>query len=228
MINLVAATAAFLGLHVFVSGTGLRDAVAGKIGERAYLGLFSLASLALIIWMATAFGAAPYIELWQFGIGARHGALALMGIAVFLLVAGLTTPNPTAVGASGLLARDEAAAGILRVTRHPFMWAVVLWALAHLLVNGDAASVVFFGGFGVLALWGPRLIDAKMARRQGENWERFARATSWLPFQAIVEKRNRFSLRELGWWRLALALVLYLAIVLFLHGWLIGAPLYAY
>ncbi|TNC73030.1 NnrU family protein [Rubellimicrobium roseum] len=33
-----------------------------------------------------------------------------------------------------------------RVNRHPQLTGVILWAVAHLLVNGDLASIVLFGG----------------------------------------------------------------------------------
>ena len=53
-LNLVAACACFLGIHIFISGTRLRDVIAGSIGEGPYMGLFSLLSLGAIVWMAMA------------------------------------------------------------------------------------------------------------------------------------------------------------------------------
>lgn len=43
--------------------------------------------------------------------------------------------------------------------RHPMLWGTVVWAVAHLLVNGDAASVVLFGGLLVWAVIEMRLIN---------------------------------------------------------------------
>lgn len=225
MISLLAATLCFLALHLGVSGSPARRWIVAGIGENAYRGLFSLASLAAVVWMVLAYGRADRIVLWPLGAGTLHLVFLLMAVAVYLVVAGLTTPNPTAAGADRLLERPAPAQGIIKVTRHPFLWGVALWALAHLIANGDVASLVFFGGFGLLALIGPRLIDAKLAAKRGEAWQHFAAETSWLPFRALVERRTRLELHELGWWRPALAAVLYLAILLFLHGWLIGVPL---
>jgi len=227
MASLAAAALCFLAIHVLVSGTRARDAIILRIGEKPYLGLFSLASLGTVVWISIAFAGAPYLEFWPVGAGTRHAALALMLPALYLVVAGLATPNPTAAGAGGLLARPGAARGVLKITRHPMMWGVALWALAHLLANGDLAGLIFFGSFGTLALFGPFLIDAKMARKEGEAWSRFAGQTSWLPFRAILQGRTTLGLGDVAWWQVALALVLYLAISLLLHEWVIGVPLIA-
>ena len=225
MVSLIVAAACFLGIHIFVSGTRLRDVIVGRIGERSYLAIFSLGSLGIIIWMSGAYGAAPYLKLWSAGAASRHIAFALMLPAVFLVVTGLATRNPTATGGAPLLERERAAVGIMTVTRHPFMWGIVIWSLAHLLANGDIASLIFFGSFGAVALIGPHLIDAKLAKRKGEAWAKYAAETSWLPFQAIVQRRNTLRLREIGWWRLALALVVYAVLLVLVHDWLIGMPL---
>ena len=55
MTMLLAAAAVFLGIHVLISGTRMRDAITAAIGESAYMGLFSLASLAAIVWLVIAF-----------------------------------------------------------------------------------------------------------------------------------------------------------------------------
>jgi uncharacterized membrane protein len=142
-------------------------------------------------------------------------------------VGGLSTPNPTAVGAPDLLSRTESVRGIFRTTRHPFMWGVALWAAAHIAANGDLASVLLFASLAALALLGTLLIDRKYAARRGADWERFAAATSNLPFAAIASGRQRFVFGEIGWWRVALALAVY-ALLLALHPWLFGgAPLAA-
>jgi len=73
-----------------------------------------------------------------------------------------------------------------------------------------------------LALIGPHLIDAKRARRDPDNWARFAAETSWLPFLAIAQGRAKLSLGEIGWWRPLLAVVIYAVFVLFAHQWLFG------
>lgn len=227
MLNLVVATAFFLALHIVVSSGPPRPWLVARFGERAYLGLFTLTSLGAIVWMVLAFRAADTVPLWSGGAAARHAVYPVVLIAFYLVVAGLGTPSPTAAGAEGLLERGGGPVGVQKVTRHPVLWGIALWALAHMLANGDFAALVFFGGFALLALVGPRLIDAKLAARRGEAWRRYADETSWLPFRALIERRTRLSPAELGWWRPALALALYLAFLLLLHGWLIGVPLVA-
>ena len=223
MTSLLLAAATFLALHVVVSGTRLRDAIVGAIGDSLYRGLFALASLATIVWMARAYTAAPGLLLWQ-APRSLHWLAVLLGLPAALLVAvGLTTPNPTTTGAEGLLAEGVPVRGIVRVTRHPFLGGVAIWALAHLLVNGDAASLVLFGTLLALALLGPRLIDTKRAHVYGERWAAFKEQTSVLPFAAIAAGRNRLVVSEIGTWRLLLGGVVYVALLAG-HRWLIGVP----
>jgi len=221
MIELTVAAAFFVGIHLAVSGTRLRDLLVAKVGERPYQALFSLASLAGLAWMARAYRPAGHVDLW----GQLHylapAMLVLAAIAVLLVVVGLTTPGPTTVGAESLLRRDDPARGIHRVTRHPFLWGVSLWALGHLVVNGDLASFILFGSLLILALAGTRSIDAKRRRAFGADWERYAAATSNVPFAAIAAGRSRLRLREVGWWRVAVAAAVYAAILYF-HQTLFG------
>ena len=218
MASLVLASLFFVAIHVFVSGTELRDRIASKIGERPYLGLFSLASLVGVVWMSWSYNDAPYLELWGSPAATRHLAALLLIPATFLVVCGLTTRNPTAVGAEKAV--GQAPVGIVKLTRHPFLWGVAIWAAAHMLANGDVASLVFFGSFFALAHIGPRLIDAKRARNDPEGWARFAAQTSATPFRGPL----RPSLAEIGWHRIGLSLVVYLALLFWLHEAVIGVP----
>ena len=110
--------------------------------------------------------------------------------------------------------------GMLRVTRHPFLWGTALWAASHLLVNGDAASMVLMGGVLVLSLGGMRHIDQRR-EALGGNWGPVKLTTSALPFAALASGRTTMDWRGIGWWRPLLALVLYGAL-LHGHAWLIG------
>jgi uncharacterized membrane protein len=118
------------------------------------------------------------------------------------------------------------ARGIVRITRHPFLWGVALWALVHLIVNGDLASLIVFGSLFVLALGGTASIDAKRRRIFGEDWSRFAQTTSNVPFAAILAGRNqlRRALSEIGIVRPVIAMAAYALIFIF-HGRLFNAPL---
>jgi len=226
MISLVLAAVFFVGIHVFVSGTSLRAAIVARTGEVVYQTVFSAVSLLGLVWLGWAYAAVESTALWEPLGWTRPIALLLNLLAFLFVVIGVATPSPTAVGGEAALREGVTAKGILRITRHPFLWGVTLWALAHLLVSDDPASLVFFGALLLLAIVGPPSIDAKRARMFGEHWTPFAESTSSLPFLAISQGRNRLVPAEIGWWRAALALVLY---VLFLvaHTWLFGVSPFA-
>jgi uncharacterized membrane protein len=191
------------------------------IGERAFQGLFSLMSLIGIVWLSRAYGRAEYVELWGKLQALRPFALIVMLVAFFFVVLAFTSPNPTAVGGGALLTEKEPAKGIQRITRHPFLWGVALWSFIHLVLNGDLASVIFFGSFLIVAVGGPFSIDRKRKKAFGDAWNRFAGLTSNVPFIAIIEGRNSLKMGELGWWPVVLALVLY-GLFLYLHQTLFG------
>lgn len=216
-IQLGVATTAFVLTH-FVPSTPLRAALTGSIGERGYLGLYSLVSFATLGWMIYAYGRAPVEPLWS---GLRLVPVVLMPFAFVFIVAGLTAKNPTAVGQQKLLEAEDPARGILRVTRHPLMWGILLWAGAHVLARADTKSLLFFGGFLLVAGLGTRLIDARRARDRPEAWRRFAAITSNVPFVAIAQGRNRFRPVEIGPVKVLVALIVYGGTML-AHRWLFG------
>jgi uncharacterized membrane protein len=226
MTNLIAAALVFLGIHVLISGTRLRDAITGTIGERPYLGLFSLASLATIVWLAFTYNAASAgagnTVFYDLGIGVRHLAIPVVAIAFLLGVQGMLGPNPTSVRQESAAASESTVKGVLRITRHPFLWGVMIWAAIHLAINGDLASVIFFGTFLVLAFIGTFLIDAKRKRKLGPIWDKFAYGTSNIPFAAVLSGRNKLNLGESFGERFWIALATFV-IVLFVHAWLFGA-----
>jgi uncharacterized membrane protein len=221
MASLFAAALFFVGIHVLISGTALRGKIVGLIGERAFQGLFSLMSLIGIVWLCRAYGQAEYLQLWTAPRALRPIALIVMLVAFFFVVFAFSSPNPTAVGGGALLTEPEPAKGIQRITRHPFLWGVVLWSFVHLVLNGDLASVIFFGSFLILAVGGPFSIDRKRKHAFGDAWNRFIAVTSNLPFMAIIEDRNSLRIGELGWWPVVLAVVFY-GLFLYFHKILFG------
>jgi uncharacterized membrane protein len=225
MTLLFAAAAGFVLLHLLVSGTRVRDALSGAIGQGPYMGLFSLASLGLIVWMGFAFAAArtdPANAAYWSATPATKIVQVVLTLPAFLLaVAGLLTPNPTSVRQEGALDKPDAAKGMLRITRHPFLWGVAIWAAGHLLVNGRVADFALFGSLLLLAVFGTASIDAKRKRALGEKWDAFAVQTSNIPFGAIVSGRQKLSLGEIGWWRIALAVVIWAALM-WVHPYAFG------
>jgi uncharacterized membrane protein len=176
--------------------------------------------------MIYAFRRAPAVPLWGLELGFRPAAYVLVLIAFLFAVIGIATPSPTRAGMEAKLKQGPGIArGMVRITRHPFLWAVVLWALVHVIINGELAASILFGSLLVLALGGTTAIDAKRRRAFGDQWTQFAAVTSNIPFAAIAAGRNQLApaLREIGVWRPLAAIVVY-AVVFYLHG-RIGPPL---
>ena len=218
MTALVAATAAFLLTHL-VSGTPLRARLVGALGEWPYRGLYSAAAFVTLGLMISAYVGAPREPLWA---AARWLPVVVMPFA-FVLVACGYFRNPTMVGADKLLRSEDPARGMIRITRHPIMWGVMLWAAAHVVARGDAKSLVFFGGLLLVAAIGTLSMDRR--KRANPDWARFAAVTSHVPFVAIAQGRNHLIWREIGWTRPLIGLAAY-AVLLALHPWLFGARPY--
>lgn len=212
--SLLVAAVLWVAVHVGVAGTRLRDRIVARIGEGPFRGLFVLASFALLGWLAWSFGAAgPVHQLW---IAPRWLAVAMMLLmlpALLLFVGSVTTPNPTSVAGARALEAPNPAIGVLRITRHPMLWAFALWGIVHLVVLGTASAAVLAGAIIGTAFAGMPSLDAKYARRRPERWPAFAAATSILPFAAIAQGRNRLVLSEIGWWRPLLAVLLWVALI---------------
>jgi uncharacterized membrane protein len=217
MTQLVLATLAFILGH-YVSNTPLRPALVRKLGENGYLALYSIMAFATLAWMISAYPLAGYVPLWP---KLRNVPMFVMPFAFILVVLAVASRNPTAVKQEDALKANEPARGIIRITRHPMMWGLMLWSGAHVLARGDLAALVFFGGFFVLAATGTVLIDRRKMQTLSVYWGRFAAVTSNVPFQAIAQGRNRLVWGEIGWWRPAIGLALYAAL-LYLHPWLFG------
>jgi uncharacterized membrane protein len=222
MVQLILAASFFVGLHFAVAGTALRTLCIGKIGERNYRIVFSILSLLGLFWLIQAYRGADTLEIWGTPPWFKPAAAFLMLPAFLLVVLGITTPNPTTVSGEKLLQRDEPAQGVLRITRYPFFWGVAIWALVHLLANGDTASLVLFGSLLLLVLGGMRSIDAKRRKAYGEHWERFAAVSSVVPFGAICDGRNRLVWGEFKVWQPALAIAAYV-MMMKLHSLLFSA-----
>ncbi len=214
------ASVAFVALHFVLSALGVRARGIAALGERAYLGVYSLLALGAFAWLIIEWRAAPYVEFYATPAWTRWVPNLTMPIAYTLLIMGYTIRSPTVAGVS---AGTEGPTGILRITRHPALWGFGLWGLSHLAANGDLRALALFGGLALLSFGGMAHIDARRRVTGGEAWARFAAASSTVPFAAILAGRQTWpSFAELGWWRIALGLGGWAA-MLFLHEWLIGA-----
>jgi uncharacterized membrane protein len=180
----------FLGTHSFSMARGPRAAIIGRIGEGPFKGLYSLLSLAGIVLVSIGYGqyrASGYIPVWDPPVWTRHLALLLVLIAFICFVAAY------------LPGRIKAR------LKHPMLAGVKIWALAHLLANGDLGSILLFGSFLVWAV----LARISVKRRD-------------------VAAQHGGTAAPAGWRNdilaVAIGTVVYLAFVFWLHPWLIGVP----
>lgn len=215
---LIAATLTFVGGHFLLSGGAIRPRLVARLGDAVFRAVYALVMLGSFVWMLFSYNPSDAPLLWVTPAVLSWVPLLVMPIAAILVVAGLTTPSPTMVGGDGLLSdgTGSPALGIISVTRHPFLWGTGLWALSHLVVNGDLASVIMMGGIAVLSFGGMAHIDRRREAALGAAWGPMKLTTSRLPFAAIVSGRSKLDWRGIGWWRPLLGLALY-AGLLHLH-----------
>ncbi len=123
----------FIVVHLIPAIAVVKLALIEKVGRPAYIAgfsIFSLLSLGLIIY---AKAQAPFVDIYEPPSWSRYFALILMLPATILIVASVV---PSHIG---------------KITRSPIFYATVLWVTAHLVANGDEASVLLFGSLGIYA-----------------------------------------------------------------------------
>lgn len=223
IIELLIAAIVFVGAHFGVSSTPVRDDLVRRLGERAYVLLYTAVALILLAWLIRAYAQVddPWVW-WESPPLLIVLPLVVMPLALLLLVGGYSQRNPTAVMQGKPLPTGRPAPGVLAITRHPIMWGIGLWAIVHVVTSDAAASIIFFGAFAILALYGTRVLDAKkQCTWPAEDWQRFAAATSNIPFAALLSNRTEFRFAEIGWWRILLTGLLYIVLIL-LHPVVLG------
>ena len=179
----------FFGAHLF---TTFRSRAPGKdiktkMGQGPYMGVYSLVSIAGFVLIVWGFGAArPAPILYTPPPGFAHLNLLLMVFAMILLAAAYA---PTG--------------HIKKAVKHPMLAAVKIWALGHLLANGELNSVLLFGSFLAYGV-----IDRIALKRRGDNGP---------PADAVVSAKGDVAAVVIG-------LVAYVVILVWLHPLLIGVP----
>ena len=220
MLELVLAAIAFTGSHMIMSHGAIRSGLIARLGLWPHRLVYSVIAIATLAWLVLAYRAAPDQALFHAPIALKHMPLSLMFFAAILLVGGYTIVNPSALGMENAKPARTVPC-ILKITRAPVMWGCGLFSFSHMLANPDMASWLFFGSLTVLALAGGWHLDR---RKQGEGearWIELAGQTSFIPFAALVSRRTKLRFREISWWRLGLAFVLY-AGMLAAHSAVIG------
>jgi uncharacterized membrane protein len=176
MEGLLLAVLSFVGSHELLSHP-LRRPLVARLGEKGFLGVYSLIAFATFGWVLWEYGRAPDMLLWAAPSWAWAVGAVLMLVASVLFV-GSFVRNPALPGAK----LDAAPRGVMRITRHPMMWSFAIWALVHAWLSGMAATMILCLGIGALALIGAAMQDRKKAGLHGEAWAAYAGATSYAPF----------------------------------------------
>lgn len=136
----------FIGMHVFSSLRAQRERLIARIGAGPYKGLYTAVSLAGLALIVIGMGKAETVSLWTPPDWGRAAAFWITPLAFISLVAAYVPGN------------------FKRLTAHPMLWGVTLWALAHLLANGDLAGLLLFGGFGFYSLYAMRSQNRRGAK----------------------------------------------------------------
>ena len=124
--------AVFFAPHVFTAFRGARQDVVARIGENAYkivYSLISLIGLVLIGYGYARYRATGWIDVWYPPAWTRHVTVALVWPAIIMFVAAYSPGR------------------IKTALKHPMLVGIKLWALAHLISNGDLGSIMLFGSF---------------------------------------------------------------------------------
>lgn len=212
-IEFIAALAAFFIAHWAPLRPGLRAPLKRMLGQTGFTWIYSVLSLGLLAWLIAATNRAPRLMIWPWALWQNLLVLGAMAAAVLILALTLGRPNPFSFGGGGPAPFDPTRPGLTRWIRHPILTALALWALAHLVANGDLAHVVLFGLLGAMALIGQTMIDRRDGARRLNLWRDMRGATRDAPFLSLF--------RPSDLWRGLAGLACYGTLIL-LHPWLIG------
>lgn len=186
--QVVGATVAFVGTH-FLMSHPLRAPMVVRLGERGFLGIYSLVSLALfgwLIWEMLQVGPEPILWAaphWAWLVGG-----AIMLVASIFLVGSLIR-NPALPGMPAGAGDPQ---GVLAITRHPMMWAFALWAAVHAALWPQPSVLVLCAGIALLALAGAAGQDVKKSRLRPGFWPTWRAKTAFVPFTGPALRQS--------WW----------------------------
>lgn len=218
-VSLALANAGFVGTH-FLMSHPLRAGMVKALGEKGFLGVYSLVSLAFLVWVVLAFRAAePFPLLWNGPNTVIWIVASLLTILALVLLLGSLKGNPALPETTDSAVASAEATGVFKVTRHPMMWGFGLWALSHILVWPSPRTLITAGAMGVLALVGAHLQDRKKERLLGGAWQGWEAKTNFWP-----------KIGELGsvGWRAWLHGIAAWLIVTWFHGWIGNMPVGAF
>ncbi|MCR9109331.1 NnrU family protein [Marivita sp. XM-24bin2] len=214
-LEFIFAFAAFFLTHSVPIRPPIKPWLVARLGRAGFGIAYSALSLGVLAWLIGAAGRAPFVPLWSWTPWHAYLALATMLVVCLLLGLSIARPNPFSFGGARNDRFDPARPGIIRLTRHPLLLALALWAGVHMLANGDLAHVLLFGTFAGFAVLGMRVIDRRKQREMSGTWHRLDAGRmqgAWLP--------GREDIAQVAL-RLVLGAGLYVALLLS-HPWLFG------
>jgi len=184
----------FAGTHMVLSSASLRPRLVARLGEGAFLGLYSVVAFAFFVPLVWTYlghkHAGPLLWSIPLGPALRWTIYTLMGAAFVLMVAGVVRPSP-----AGIVPGDPTPRGAQLITRHPLFMGLAIFGLLHLIPNGNAADVAFFGGFPLFALLGCWHQDRRKLATGPPGFASFHGQTPFLPFTGQATARG---IREMG------------------------------
>ncbi|MBB4279246.1 NnrU family protein [Rhizobium mongolense] len=182
MQEFAAAFAVFIALHSIPAIPALRSRIIGIVGRPVYFVIYSIASTAALVWVFHAALIVDYIPLWDFQPWQAIATFVLAPLGTFLVIAGLLSDNPLSIS----LARGSTPGAVVSITRHPVLWGFFLWAIGHMIVNGDLRSLLLFGGFALFAIASVPMAEKRARRRLGAGWATVAASTSNVPLLGVL------------------------------------------
>jgi uncharacterized membrane protein len=185
-----AAAVAFAGTHLAMSHP-LRGPMVRALGERGFLGIYSLVSLVTLGLLAWTYRAAPLEPLWWPVGDALWAVATIVMLLASVLLMGSLLGNPAFPSGGRAVTAPAQARGVYAITRHPMMWAFALWAAVHLAVYPVTSNAILTAAILILALVGAALQDRKKALLQ-PGWTQWQARTSYWPFAAIAAGKARF------------------------------------
>jgi len=208
---------AFAATHIGLSSRALRARVVAASGAGPFAALYSAIALAIfvpLVWLYfTHKHSGPVLWALPRGPALSWTVYAGMGLALVLFVSSFVQPSPAGMAPASLTPH-----GVERITRHPLVMSFALFALVHLLPNGWASDVAFFGGFVGFALVGAAHQDRRKIAAGPPGYAAFVAATPFIPFTGRDTAKG---LRELSPVAVLLGLGLAIAIRYF-HARLLG------
>src|ERR1019366_3485567 len=186
----------FLARHLIISSSAVRFRLISAVGEQPYRGIYSLIAFAtlgpLIYEFARNKHAGPLLWALRAVPPIRGLAWLLMLTALILFAGSFIAPTPGGIGAPEGGSQPR---GPLKITRHPGLVGFSLFGIAHMLMNGRAGDVIFFGLFPALSIIGGMHQDRRKIRELGDRYRQFLAKTSFVPFAALIGGRVRWARR---------------------------------